>query len=65
MRVTNRQDARSGAPDTPTPRRLDAAEMWENLCRADELLDECESLAAVGAARAPEIATPSKEAQRG
>ena len=65
MRETNRQDARSGASRAPTPRRLDAAEMWENLCRADELLDECESLAGAGATRPPETAAPSKEAPRG
>jgi len=65
MWETNRQDARSGASQTATPPQLDAAEMWENLCRADELLDECEYLAAAGATRSPDIAAPSKEAPRG
>jgi hypothetical protein len=59
MRDSNRQDTRSETIETATPSRIDPAEMWENLCRADELLDECEFLAAARATRSPEFATPS------
>jgi len=49
MRETNHPDARSAASQTATLQRIDASEMWENLCRTDELLDDCEALAAARA----------------
>jgi hypothetical protein len=36
--IDSKDESRRDAPD--------AAEMWENLCRADEILGDCELLAA-------------------
>lgn len=33
------------ADESSRPAPVDAAAMWENLCRADELFEECEALA--------------------
>lgn len=32
-------------PNTANSTPVDTSEMWENLCRADELFEECEALA--------------------
>lgn len=32
-------------PNSASSTPVDTAEMWENLCRADELFEECEALA--------------------
>ncbi|MCK6685296.1 MAG: hypothetical protein L6R30_23070 [Thermoanaerobaculia bacterium] len=41
----------------PAPVRIDPSSMWENMCLADELLEECELLAegldATGGSREP------------
>ncbi|MCG3193684.1 MAG: hypothetical protein DIJKHBIC_02938 [Thermoanaerobaculia bacterium] len=41
----------------PAPGRIDPISMWENMCLADELLEECEllaeGLAATGGSREP------------
>lgn len=38
--------------------RITPAEMWDNLCRADELLEECEALASTLDARGQTSALP-------
>jgi hypothetical protein len=61
MREASARDVRTRASRQATPRPPDAAEMWENLCLADELLDECELLAA---ARSAEPGNPTEEPSR-
>jgi hypothetical protein len=40
------QDVRAGDPGGKSKADgIDTAWMWDNLCKADELLDECEALA--------------------
>lgn len=62
MQETNRSEGH-GAATRKATLHIDTAEMWENLCRADELLEDCESLSEARTS-SPSESGPPEEAPR-
>ncbi|KAA0252985.1 hypothetical protein FBQ97_07470 [Acidobacteria bacterium ACD] len=53
---------RDDVPAVPPSPVIDTAEMWENLCRADELFEECEALSLGQRGSPAEPSTPAESA---
>ena len=64
-----RQPAPPRAPEpageASRPAAIDTVEMWENLCRADELSEECEALARGRETATGTMPAPSDESASG